>query len=185
MLLYSFTPGNPEVKGRRMSEQKIINFVGRSGSGKTALIEKLITYYRGKGLGVAVMKSLQHEFEMDHPGKDTYRYTGAGANASAITNGERFAVIGDVEEGMTPLDTARKFLSEYDILIIEGYKESPMAKIEVIGKTFEKPLFESGIDNIRFVITDDEVETDLPVYERNDLKGIVRAIEGLVFDEQG
>ncbi len=169
-------------RGQCMEEQKIINFVGRSGSGKTALIEELISYYRGKGNRVAVMKSLQHEFEMDYPGKDTYRYTDAGANASAITNGDRFAVIGDVTEGISPLDTAKKYLADYDILIIEGYKENPMPKIEVVGKSFEKPLFQSGIMNIRFVISDDEIETDLPLYKKSDFKGIVKAIEDLIFE---
>jgi molybdopterin-guanine dinucleotide biosynthesis protein B len=157
---------------------KIISVTGRSGSGKTTLIEKLIVHYKSLGKKVSVIKSMRHEFETDPAGKDTFRYRESGAFSSIITNGKKFALISEIDNDANPVDLAEKFFSDSDIIIIEGFKEGNQKKIEVIGDSKEAPLF-TGDKNIKFLVTDKSFETSLPVYKRDDIGGIIVAIEKL------
>jgi len=131
----------------------IIPITGRSGSGKTTLIEKLIVYYKIRGKKVSVIKSMRHTFETDSPGKDTFRYRESGAFSSIITNGKKFSLISEIDNEANPLDLADKYFSDSDIIIIEGFKEGNLQKIEVIGDSKETPLFHDD-KNIKILVTD-------------------------------
>lgn len=156
--------------------QKIITIIGRSGSGKTTLIEKLIKRYRSQGKKVSALKSMRHEFNIDHQGKDTWRYREAGVFSLAITNGKTMAFISDIKADYTPLDLAHQYFADSDIIIIEGYKEGRLAKIEVIGDSTEDPLFVT--DNaVKILVTDRDISSDLPVIKRDNIDGIIEAIE--------
>ncbi len=159
-------------------KQRIISVTGRSGSGKTTLIEKLIAHYKNTGKKISVIKSMRHEFETDPEGKDTYRYRESGASASIITNGKKFAFISEIEDNANPLDLAEKFFSDSDIIIIEGFKEGNIKKIEVIGDSTEDPLFQDD-NNIKIVVTDKTFNCSLPVFKRDDVDGVVEAIENV------
>ncbi len=162
---------------------KIITVVGRSGSGKTTLVERLIERFRARGLAVSAVKSIRHEFHMDRPGKDTYRLREAGARGVAITNGESYASIGTLLPGRSPLELGLFLFPASDVLIIEGYKEGDTWKIEVVGDSAEDPLYASGVDNIRIVVSDRSLETCLPVYGRDDVDGILSAVDGILAGE--
>ena len=156
--------------------QKIITIIGRSGSGKTTLVEKLIRHYRSQGKKVSALKSMRHEFNIDHEGKDTWRYREAGVFSAAITNGKTMAFISDIDTDYTPLDLAHLYFPDSDIIIIEGYKESRSPKIEVKGDSTEEPLFVT--DNaIKILVTDRDIVSVLPVIKRNNIDGIIEAIE--------
>jgi len=157
-------------------KQQILTVTGRSGSGKTTLIEKLIAHYKSLGKKVSVVKSMRHEFETDPAGKDTFRYRESGAFASIITNGKKFALISGIGNDEDPLDLAKKFFRDSDIVIIEGYKEGKIRKIEVIGDQEEAPLFHDD-HNIKILVTDRILKTGLPVFKRNDIDGIAAEIE--------
>ncbi len=157
-------------------KQQVISVTGRSCSGKTTLIEKLIVHYKNLGKKVSVVKSMRHEFDTDPAGKDTYRYRESGAFASIITNGKKFALISQIDREETPHDLAVKYFTDSDIVIIEGFKEGDIGKIEVIGDSTESPLFPED-KNIKFLVTDRSFDTELPVYKRDDINGIVKAIE--------
>ena len=157
-------------------KQQILTVTGRSGSGKTTLIEKLIAHYKSLGKKVSVVKSMRHEFETDPAGKDTFRYRESGAFASIITNGKKFALISGIGNDEDPLDLAKKFFRDSDIVIIEGYKEGKIRKIEVIGDQEEAPLFHDD-HNIKILVTDRILKTGLPVFKRNDIDGITAKIE--------
>ncbi len=159
-------------------KQRIITVTGRSGSGKTTLIEKLIANYRSSGKRVSVIKSMRHEFDTDPAGKDTFRYRESGAFASIITNGKKFALISEIDNREDPLDLAKKYFRDSDIIIIEGYKEGNVQKIEVIGDSEESPLYPAD-SSIKILVTDKSIETDLPVYRRNDIEGIAAEIENI------
>ena len=159
-----------------MSRQKIITIVGKSNSGKTTLVEKLIAHYKSEGKKVSALKSMRHDFQIDHEGKDTWRYRDAGVFSAAITNGRTMAFVSDVEDDLTPLDIAHKFFADSDIIIIEGYKESRSPKIEVIGDSAEEPVFK-GDDAVKLIVTDADINSSLPVFRRNDIEAIVREIE--------
>ena len=156
--------------------QKIIPITGRSGSGKTTLIEKLIVHYKNEGKKVSVIKSMRHDFDTDPRGKDTFRYRESGAFSSIITNGKKFAFISDIDNDADPLDLAEQFFSGSDIILIEGFKEGKLGKIEIIGDSTETPLFYDD-KNIKFIVTDRFFDTELPVIGRDDISGIIAAIE--------
>lgn len=151
---------------------KIVTIIGRSGSGKTYLIEKLTKYLRDKGFRISIIKHMKHDFEIDHYGKDTYRYREAGAFSSLITNDRKFAVISDIEEEMSPVDLANKYMTGSDIVLIEGYKQGDLQKIEVIGDSDEPHLFMSGFSNIIAIVTDRSIDTMMPVFKRDEIEHI-------------
>lgn len=157
--------------------QKIINIVGRRNSGKTTLAEKLISYFVLKGYSVAVFKTTHHEFEMDRPGKDSYRFIEAGASASAVANKNRLGIVMELAEGSDPIEYIKNFFSDYDILIVEGHKFGSLPKIEVIGESPESSLYLSGVENIRFLVSDQEIKSSLPVYKRDDFESIAEAVK--------
>lgn len=156
--------------------QKIITIIGRSGSGKTTLVEKLINHYKAEGKKVSALKSMRHDFQIDHEGKDTWRYREAGVFSAAITNGRKMAFVSDIDTDYTPLDIAHLYFPESDVIIIEGYKESRGPKIEVIGDSGEEPLYK-GDDAVKIVVTDRVITAPVPVFKRNDIASIVREID--------
>ena len=161
-----------------MAEQKIITITGRSGSGKTTLIERLAGEYISEGKKVSVIKSMRHDFEVDREGKDTYRYRSAGVHSALITNGKKIALMADITDDDTPLTLAEKYFSDYDIIIIEGFKEGETRKVEVIGDSSEIPLFESD-SNVVMVASDRGFATELPLFKRDDIKSIRECIDRL------
>jgi len=161
-----------------MAEQKIITITGRSGSGKTTLIERLAKEFIAEGKKVSVIKSMRHDFEVDREGKDTHRYREAGVHSALITNGKKIALMADITEKETPLTLAAKYFSDFDIVIIEGFKEGVTRKVEVIGDSTETPLFFTD-RNVVIVVSDRAYNTDLPMFKRNDIKNIKECIDSI------
>lgn len=161
--------------------QRTISIIGRSGSGKTTLIEKLIVYFKNKGYKISIIKHMRHDFNMDLPGKDTFRYKSAGSHASVITNDRMLGIISNIDEEMTPEEIARKFLYDSDIVIIEGYKEGDLPKIEVIGENSDSPLFKDGVPNLKAVVCDSNTGSGLPSFKRDDAAAVANFIEEMIF----
>ncbi|MGV7930731.1 MAG: molybdopterin-guanine dinucleotide biosynthesis protein B [Spirochaetota bacterium] len=160
----------------------IVSIVGRSGSGKTTLIEKLICHFNERGHKIAIIKHLRHDFDIDHPGKDTWRYRAAGCGGVAITNDREWAMVERLESPAGSVDLALRFFGGYDIVLIEGDKEADVFKIEVVGDSSEAPLFDSGTGNIVAVVSDRPVPGKLPRFARNDAAEVGRFIENLLFE---
>ena len=158
----------------------IITVTGKSGSGKTTLIEKLIVHYTSESKKISVIKNMRHDFHTDPEGKDTFRYRQSGAFSSIITNGKKFALISEIDDESDPLALAKKYFSGSDIIIIEGFKEGNVPKIEVIGDSDEPPLFLTD-KNIQMLVTDRSFTTDIPVFKRNDIELIKEAIENIFY----
>jgi molybdopterin-guanine dinucleotide biosynthesis protein B len=108
----------------------IVAFVGHSGSGKTTFVEKLITRLTREGVRVAVIKHDVHGFEMDKPGKDTWRHKQAGAVATLISSPDKIGLVMDSEHDHSP-EELLPLLHFADLVITEGYKHSRLPKIEV------------------------------------------------------
>ncbi len=157
----------------------LIAFTGRSGSGKTTIIEKLTALCAGRGLRVGIVKHMRHEFDIDHPGKDTYRYMSSGAAVRSITNGTSIAIMADGIDGLSPLDAAPHLFAACDLVIIEGQKEGAYPKIEVIGDSTEAPLHLSGVENIVALACDRDIETSLPLFRRDDIVPLLNFISRL------
>jgi len=151
----------------------IVSIVGRSGSGKTTLIEKLIPELKNRGLKVGTIKHHIHGFEIDYPGKDSWRHKQAGSMISIISSPRRIGIVLDVEHDHKP-DELVPFLSGVDIILSEGFKRENKPKVEIFRpEVHDKPL---GIDdgNLIALITDADVDLGAPRFTTGDIKGLAR-----------
>ena len=111
----------------------IVSIVGRTNSGKTTLIEKLVPALSQLGYRVATIKHHHHgDFEADHPGKDSWRHARAGSVATALAGSRRLAVFNRLEAELPPGEIASLFVPEPDLVLTEGYKEAGYPKVEVL-----------------------------------------------------
>jgi molybdopterin-guanine dinucleotide biosynthesis protein B len=152
---------------------KAIGFIGYSNTGKTTLIEKLIPIFRARGLAVSAIKNAHHGFDMDRPGKDSYRYREAGAGQVLIATGQRWALLTETPQAAATLDDLLAQLAPCDLVIIEGFKsEGRIPRIEVRRTTnTEPPLFPHD-PNVIAVAADHAVDTQLPLLDLNDAANI-------------
>jgi molybdopterin-guanine dinucleotide biosynthesis protein B len=147
---------------------KVIGFIGYSNSGKTTLIERLIPLFGARGLRVAAIKNAHHGFDMDRPGKDSFRYREAGAGQVLIATARRWALLTETPGGPTGLDELLAQLAPCDLVIIEGFKsEGQLPRIEVrrVNAT-EPPIFPHDA-NVIAVAADHAIDTQLPVLDLN------------------
>ncbi len=154
----------------------VISVVGRSNAGKTTLIEKLVPEIKRRGYKVATIKHDAHQFEMDKPGKDTYRHFQAGADAVIISSKEKMAMIARTEGAEIPLDDLVKKLPQVDLVLTEGYKSGNKPKIEVYRKGLKGGLLCDPAELI-CVATDEPLDIDVPCLDINDPVGIINLIE--------
>jgi len=110
----------------------ILSLVGYSNSGKTTLMEKLVTGLVAKGLRIATIKHSHHQPEMDTPGKDSWRHKQAGASTSLLVGPEKMLMVSDVDEALNPQLLAARLFTDYDLVLVEGYASVPGLKIEVV-----------------------------------------------------
>ena len=147
-----------------MLNKKIIGFAGYSGSGKTTLLEKLIPLLIAQGLRIAVIKHAHHNFDIDKPGKDTYRHRQAGAGEVMIISSHRWALMHELYDETEPAleDLCARF-SPCDLILAEGYKHAAIPKLEVHrNETGCEYLYPSD-PRIIAVITDNQEPLPLPM----------------------
>jgi molybdopterin-guanine dinucleotide biosynthesis protein B len=135
---------------------KAIGFAGFSGSGKTTLVERLIPALKLKGLRVSVVKHAHHKFDIDHPGKDTWRHREAGAFEVVVASDKRLALMREFERpGQLKVHHLIAELYEgVDWVLVEGFKESNLPKIEVWRAGVGKPALYPDDDFIVAIATD-------------------------------
>jgi molybdopterin-guanine dinucleotide biosynthesis protein B len=148
---------------------KAIGIVGYSNTGKTTLIEKLIPIFRARGLTVSAIKNAHHGFDMDRPGKDSYRYREAGAGQVLISTGLRWALLTETPRHAASLEELMKLLAPCDLVIVEGFKsEGHIPRIEVRRMTNSEPPLFPHDPNVIAVAADHAIETRLPLLDLND-----------------
>jgi molybdopterin-guanine dinucleotide biosynthesis protein B len=156
---------------------KIIGFIGYSNTGKTTLIEQLIALFGARGLKVSTVKNAHHGFDMDRPGKDSYRYRQAGSRQVLIATVERWALLTEVGAGPAPLEGLIAHLDPCDLVLVEGFKsEGQFPRIEVRRATSTEPPIFPHDRNVIAVASDHAVETALPVLDLNDAAKIAAFI---------
>ncbi len=112
---------------------KVLSIVGFSDSGKTTLMIALIASLKARGYRIGSIKHAAHGFDMDRSGKDSYRHKQAGADAVVAASAKRVALVKDVEQDMAPMEIVDAYLSDMDLVLVEGYKRADLPKIETLG----------------------------------------------------
>ena len=155
----------------------LVSVVGKSDSGKTTLIEKLIPLLKNKGYRVASIKHDVHGFEMDREGKDTYRHFHSGADAVLISSPKKMALIQRVEEPPALDALVERFYPDMDIVITEGFKSLDKPKIEVFRSAVHSQPLCTAADNRIALASDTPLEVDCPRFDINDAEAIADFIE--------
>lgn len=156
---------------------KVVGFIGYSNTGKTTLIEKLIPLFTAQGLRVSTVKNAHHGFDMDRPGKDSFRYRQAGSQQVLIATSERWALLTEVRGGPAPLDALIAQLAPCDLVLVEGFKsEGHFPRIEVRRTTNTEPPIFPRDSNVIAVAADHAIDAALPVLDLNDAAKIAEFI---------
>jgi len=153
----------------------IIAIVGKSKSGKTTLIEKLISDLKSRGHRVSTIKHSAHRLSFDKPNKDSWRHIQAGSGATVIVSPNQIVQIKPVTEEPDLREIAHLFSEDYDIILAEGFKHSHIPKLEVHRKSAGPPL--GHIDNLIAIATDEPLETKTRQLSLHDIKSIVDFLE--------
>ncbi len=153
----------------------VITFVGLSGTGKTTFLEQLIPALKARGLHLAVLKHDAHHFEMDKPGKDTWRFTEAGADVVTISNAGKFAMIETLSRELSLQDIISR-LPPVDVVLTEGYKKSRNPKIEIHRAALGRPLLSSP-EELLAVMTDEPLDTPAKQLDLTDISGCADLVE--------
>ena len=147
---------------------KIFGVTGWKNSGKTGLMERLITEFTARGLSVSSIKHAHHSFDIDHPGRDSYRHRDAGARQVLLASRNRWALMHELRDEDEPsLGDLLKQLSPVDLVLIEGYKRDRHPKIEAHRKETGQPLIAPEDETIVAVASDTSVSVDRPVLDLN------------------
>jgi molybdopterin-guanine dinucleotide biosynthesis adapter protein len=151
---------------------KILGIVGWSGAGKTTLLVALLPLLRAAGLRVSTIKHAHHGFDMDQPGKDSYRHRQAGAEEVMVVSGPRWALLHEVTGPEPSLSDLLTRMSPVDLVLVEGYKSHPFPKLEVWRQALGKPPLWDQEPEIVAVVSDSTGDTggrDLLPLNRPDL----------------
>jgi molybdopterin-guanine dinucleotide biosynthesis protein MobB len=154
----------------------VVSIVGQGKSGKTTLIEKLIPEFKARGYRVATVKHTHRDLELDTPGKDSWRYAQAGSDAVFLSTPKSLVLIEHVEQDASIKDIARLISADCDILIVEGFHDAHVPKIEVHRKETGKDL-RCATKDLRAIVTDEQLDTDLPQFGLNDVSAIADFVE--------
>jgi len=155
----------------------IISIVGKSDSGKTTLIEKLVPELSQRGYRVATVKHDMHGFEVDREGKDSWRHKQAGAHTVVISSPQKLALIRDVEKDLTLDEIRGKWIQDVDLILSEGYKRDVQPKIEIFRKEKHKKLLCTKKDNLIAIVSNQKFRVGVPCFDLEDMRGLANFIE--------
>ena len=151
----------------------MVSVVGNSGAGKTTFLEKMIPEMTNRGLKVGTIKHDVHgRFEMDKPGKDSWRHKHAGASTTVISSPYRIGMVMDVKYDHN-LDELVSFFNGMDVILTEGYKQDHKPKLEIFRPEITKEPLCKNDENLLAFISDATIDFGVPVFSTGDIKGVV------------
>ncbi len=156
----------------------ILSLVGKSDSGKTTLLEKLVPELKSRGYKIATIKHDAHSFEIDHKGKDSWRHKNAGAHMTIISSPEKLALVMDTDHDHNLSELREGFIKDVDLILTEGYKRETHPRIEVYRKERSSELLckdDPGL--VAIAGAPDDPPKNVPVFDINDAQGICDFIE--------
>jgi len=153
----------------------VISVVGSSNTGKTTFLEKVVRELKSRGYGVAVIKHDSHGFDIDRPGKDSWRLAQAGSDVVVLSSADKMALIKKPAEEMTLEQLAEMVMDGVDIIITEGYKGADKPKIEVYRSGFSDGIL-SRKEEMVALVSDKHFDMDVPQFTADDANGVVDLI---------
>ena len=158
---------------------RIFGIAGFKNAGKTTLVVALLRELTSRGLRLATIKHAHHEFDIDHPGKDSHRHREAGAEEVIVASARRWAHIAELGGAAEPeLAQLLQHVGDVDLVLVEGYKHGDHPRLEVRRAGQTDPLLAESVPEIRAVVTDESLpDLGLPVFARDDISRIADFIE--------
>ncbi|MFC1920697.1 molybdopterin-guanine dinucleotide biosynthesis protein B [Chloroflexota bacterium] len=161
----------------------IVSIVGNSNSGKTTLVEKIVRELKTRGYRIATVKHTPQEATLDEPGKDSWRHLQAGSEAAVVGSHDKIMLIKPVTSASVLDEVIRLLGEDYDIIIVEGFKQSETPKIEVHRKE-TGPLIKD-LKNLIAIATNEPTDTETVQFSIDDFKSIADLIETDFIKPQG
>ena len=156
---------------------KIFGITGWKNSGKTHLMERLVAEFKSRSLSVSTIKNAHHGFDVDQPGKDSFRHRQAGAQEVLIASEKRWVLIHENTDELQPsLTDLIKKMSKVDLVLVEGFKQERHPKIEVVRKARDQKLISEKDPTILAVASDVDISTEKTCIYLNDTIGIANFI---------
>lgn len=153
--------------------KQVYGVVGWKNSGKTGLMERLVTEITSRGLTVSTIKHAHHSFDVDQPGKDSHRHREAGASEVLLASRARWALMRELREEDEPsLSELLEKLAPVDLVLIEGYKRDKHPKVEAHRAVTGNALIAPEDPTVRAIASDTALESDRPVMDLDDTKKI-------------
>jgi len=154
----------------------VISIVGKAKSGKTTLIERLVAELKRRGYRVATIKHSPKGFELDQPGKDSWRLAQSGSDAVVISSQQKLAMIRPQDHDATIEEVVRFLGPDFDIVLAEGFRKGSALKIEVHRKELGEGLLLSP-KQLLAIVTDETLEADVPQFSWEDIAAVASFIE--------
>jgi len=162
---------------------RVLSIVGRSGTGKTTLVEGLLPWLISRSWRVGTLKHNAHAFRMDHEGRDTYRHFEAGAERVAVAGPGEFAYRERLRVGANPETLIERFFQGLDLVLTEGYKTGPWPKVEVVRAAVSREPTCLKNPGLRALVTDVPGTFPIPVFGLQDVEGLGHWIEKVILTE--
>lgn len=159
-----------------MKAPPVVSLVGRSGVGKTVFLERLIAELKSRGFKIGTIKHHPHEFEIDQPGKDSWRHARAGSDTVVLSSPRKVAVIKHLDQEMDLDNIVEAYLDDVELVITEGYKSGPKQKIEVSRRERGRRLVSPPEDLIA-IVADQSFDLTVPQFDLDDVSGVADLIE--------
>ena len=152
---------------------RIFGVTGWKNAGKTGLMERLVTEISGRGFSVSTLKHAHHAFDVDHPGKDSFRHRAAGASQVLLSSGQRWALMSELRGAQEPaLSALLAKLDPVDLVLVEGYKRDNHPKIEAWRAETQHPLIAPQDPTIKAIASDVPLQSERVVFDLNDTVAI-------------
>ena len=156
----------------------ILSIVGKSDSGKTTLLEKLVRELTDRGHRIATIKHDAHSFEIDHEGKDSWRHKQSGSVLTVISSATKIALVADTDHDQSLDEIRATYVRGADLIITEGYKREQHPKIEVFRSELKRELLCRADDNLIAIAGDpSDPPAGIPVFDLNDPRSLCDFIE--------
>ena len=156
---------------------KTIAVIGWKNSGKTTLVSNLVKFYKEKKIKVGVVKHAHHSFDIDHPNTDSYKIRKSGAYKTTLVSDKRLALIEEKIEPQINLDSLIEINKDCDLIIFEGFKGyNELIKIEVSLQMNNKDYLYKSINNVKYIVTDDDIDHPIQTFNHSQIEEIASDI---------